>query len=197
MSSLSSSEAEIYDRQLRVWGIDCQQSITASRILCCSLNGSTIEMLKNLILAGVGQISIWDSHTTIAPELFANNYCLSMPGNEIPKQPNTESSNKSVKKDQNETLSHSSSSSSKNQPPASYTDSCIQYLQELNPHVKFQNLSATYHTLEGLFTLSLIQTFDCIIVSDLDLELLVSWYLCFSVDFYWPFPHFISGLHFE
>jgi len=80
---LTEQETELYDRQIRLWGLDSQKryafcdSITpnrinifnttmnvciyrlrAARILLCGLNGFGAEIAKNIILAGVKSITL-------------------------------------------------------------------------------------------------------------------------------------------
>eukprot|EP01103_Thecamoeba_quadrilineata_P016201 TRINITY_DN534_c0_g1_i4.p1 TRINITY_DN534_c0_g1~~TRINITY_DN534_c0_g1_i4.p1 ORF type:complete len:180 (+),score=27.68 TRINITY_DN534_c0_g1_i4:36-575(+) len=60
MSSLTQEEAERYDRQIRLWGLTAQKRMGSSEVLLICLKGSNAEVCKNLVLAGVGTISIYD-----------------------------------------------------------------------------------------------------------------------------------------
>ena len=42
----------VYDRQIRLWGADAQQRIMASRVLFVGLGAVSVELCKNLVLAG-------------------------------------------------------------------------------------------------------------------------------------------------
>ncbi|KAH7830917.1 U4/U6 small nuclear ribonucleoprotein PRP31 [Monocercomonoides exilis] len=53
-------EAAIYDRQIRIWGLDAQTVLRKSRILAIGVSGLCIETCKNLCLAGVNSIALWD-----------------------------------------------------------------------------------------------------------------------------------------
>ncbi|KAF7722057.1 SUMO-activating enzyme subunit 1 [Apophysomyces ossiformis] len=60
-------EAAIYDRQIRLWGLDAQQRhdvtrnlIRDSHILVAGIRAISNEALKNLALAGVGSITLLD-----------------------------------------------------------------------------------------------------------------------------------------
>ncbi|CAD7958065.1 unnamed protein product [Amoebophrya sp. A120] len=63
-STLSKTEATHYDRQLRVWGLAAQQKLSQSCLLFLEVDGILSELLKNLVLSGVGKIYI--HHKTIA-----------------------------------------------------------------------------------------------------------------------------------
>ncbi|KAI8975986.1 sumo-activating enzyme subunit 1 [Pilobolus umbonatus] len=64
---LSKDEAAIYDRQIRLWGIDAQQRIGQAHILIGGMRALTDEVCKNLALAGVASLTLID-HTTIVYE---------------------------------------------------------------------------------------------------------------------------------
>ena len=53
LRTISAKEAEIYDRQLRVWGVDGQQRIASARVLLGGMHALNAEVAKNLVLAGV------------------------------------------------------------------------------------------------------------------------------------------------
>ena len=50
----------MYDRQLRVWGVEAQRRLGASRILVAGLTGLAAEACKNVALAGVGAVVLYD-----------------------------------------------------------------------------------------------------------------------------------------
>ncbi|XP_037041173.1 SUMO-activating enzyme subunit 1 [Bradysia coprophila] len=58
---LTEQETELYDRQIRLWGLDSQKRLRAARILLCGLNGFGAEIAKNIILAGVKSITLLDN----------------------------------------------------------------------------------------------------------------------------------------
>lgn len=68
--SLSKDEIELYDRQIRLWGISAQQRIRASKVLLYNLGGCGTEITKNLVLSGVGSLTIYDSHLLSEDDLF-------------------------------------------------------------------------------------------------------------------------------
>lgn len=57
---LTEDEAELYDRQIRLWGLESQKRIRTSRILICGLNGLGAEIAKNIILSGVKSVTLLD-----------------------------------------------------------------------------------------------------------------------------------------
>ena len=64
-----------YDRQVRLWGADAQSCLIQSSILCLGVTGATAELLKNLTLSGVGQITILDDDA-VRVEDISQNYFL-------------------------------------------------------------------------------------------------------------------------
>ncbi|GFE52686.1 SUMO-activating enzyme [Babesia ovis] len=52
-TTLSNQDAMLYDRQIRLWGIEAQQKLMNSRVLFLGKNGIQEEAIKNLILAGM------------------------------------------------------------------------------------------------------------------------------------------------
>lgn len=61
MAELSEAQAAVYDRQLRVWGIEVQKRLNAAKILIAGCTGLAAEVAKNIVLAGVGSLSLMDS----------------------------------------------------------------------------------------------------------------------------------------
>ncbi len=52
MEKLSVQEAELYDRQIRLWGAEAQQRIRGSTVLIYGMNALGAEVSKNAVLAG-------------------------------------------------------------------------------------------------------------------------------------------------
>lgn len=69
---LSEKEAQIYDRQIRLWGVDAQQRISKTRILIYGISGLAAEICKNIVLAGVGTVHIMDDQLVDYPVLSTN-----------------------------------------------------------------------------------------------------------------------------
>mmetsp|Transcript_7625 Transcript_7625/g.18832 ORF Transcript_7625/g.18832 Transcript_7625/m.18832 type:complete len:381 (-) Transcript_7625:2903-4045(-) len=47
------TEADIYDRQIRLWGADAQKKMQSSMVLYINVTGVSSEIIKNLVLAGI------------------------------------------------------------------------------------------------------------------------------------------------
>ncbi|KAG5682321.1 hypothetical protein PVAND_011680 [Polypedilum vanderplanki] len=58
---LTAEEAELYDRQIRLWGLENQKKLRNSKILIAGINGLGAEIAKNIILAGVKSVTFLDS----------------------------------------------------------------------------------------------------------------------------------------
>ncbi|KAI8111662.1 hypothetical protein M9435_004161 [Picochlorum sp. BPE23] len=63
MEGLTAEEAAVYDRQLRVWGVEAQQRLRSAKVLVLGCSGAAMEVIKNLALAGVGSIVLVDERT--------------------------------------------------------------------------------------------------------------------------------------
>lgn len=61
MSKLTDDEIKLYDRQIRLWGLSSQQKLLQSKVLIINLNSTGMEITKNLILSGMGNLTIWDN----------------------------------------------------------------------------------------------------------------------------------------
>uniref|UniRef100_A0A182RT42 SUMO-activating enzyme subunit 1 n=1 Tax=Anopheles funestus TaxID=62324 RepID=A0A182RT42_ANOFN len=59
-AELTEHEAELYDRQIRLWGLDSQKRLRSARILISCINGLGAEIAKNIILAGVKSVTLLD-----------------------------------------------------------------------------------------------------------------------------------------
>eukprot|EP01133_Synstelium_polycarpum_P000154 gene154-181_t len=66
---LTDYEAALYDRGIRVWGVDAQNRLRKSRVLFVGLSGQSAEVCKNVALAGVGGISVLDHHIVTRSDL--------------------------------------------------------------------------------------------------------------------------------
>ena len=54
-----SDEKLRYDRQIRLWGSATQKQLHDTAIVSVGIDGVVSETLKNLVLAGVGSVSLW------------------------------------------------------------------------------------------------------------------------------------------
>ncbi|KAJ3308355.1 hypothetical protein HDV04_003915 [Boothiomyces sp. JEL0838] len=57
---ITADEVKLYDRQIRLWGMEAQQRMRNSKILVIGITGLSNEILKNIVLAGVGQVTLLD-----------------------------------------------------------------------------------------------------------------------------------------
>ncbi|KAH9519465.1 SUMO-activating enzyme subunit 1 [Bulinus truncatus] len=60
MDLITEDEAELYDRQIRLWGLDAQRRLRASSVLLIGLKGLGSEVAKNIILSGIKAITLMD-----------------------------------------------------------------------------------------------------------------------------------------
>ncbi|PWN33750.1 uncharacterized protein FA14DRAFT_147729 [Meira miltonrushii] len=57
---VTEDEAALYDRQIRLWGLEAQGKIRTSHILVINLDGLTTEAIKNWVLAGIQRLTLID-----------------------------------------------------------------------------------------------------------------------------------------
>ncbi|KAF5730963.1 SUMO-activating enzyme subunit 1B-1 isoform X1 [Tripterygium wilfordii] len=69
---LTEQETALYDRQIRVWGADAQRRLSKSHILVCGMKGTVAEFCKNIVLAGVGSLTLVDDQVVTEEALSAN-----------------------------------------------------------------------------------------------------------------------------
>ncbi|GAQ84097.1 SMT3/SUMO-activating complex, AOS1/RAD31 component [Klebsormidium nitens] len=73
---LTEQEAAVYDRQIRVWGVEAQKRMSKSNILVGgAITGIIAEALKNIVLAGVGSVTLVDD-TPVSAESIAATFIL-------------------------------------------------------------------------------------------------------------------------
>ncbi|KAH7326390.1 hypothetical protein B0I35DRAFT_422580 [Stachybotrys elegans] len=68
---VSADEIALYDRQIRLWGIAAQARIQSANILLITLRGLANEVAKNLVLAGVGSLTVLDGAQVTEADLGA------------------------------------------------------------------------------------------------------------------------------
>jgi ubiquitin-like 1-activating enzyme E1 A len=61
---LSADEIALYDRQLRLWGVEAQNRMRKAHVLLITLRALGNEVAKNLVLAGIGALTVLDSENT-------------------------------------------------------------------------------------------------------------------------------------
>ncbi|KAF5582162.1 ubiquitin-like 1-activating enzyme E1 A [Fusarium pseudocircinatum] len=62
-TTVSADEVALYDRQIRLWGMAAQAKIQSANILLITIKALANEIAKNLVLAGVGSLTLLDSAT--------------------------------------------------------------------------------------------------------------------------------------
>lgn len=75
-NGITADEIALYDRQIRLWGMKAQQKIRSANILLITLKALATEIAKNLVLAGVGSLTIVDDELVGESDLGAG-FCLS------------------------------------------------------------------------------------------------------------------------
>lgn len=66
---ITEDEAALYDRQIRLWGLEAQQRMRNATIFVANLRGVATETVKNIVLAGIGKLIIWDCEDVAAEDL--------------------------------------------------------------------------------------------------------------------------------
>ncbi|KAH8889330.1 hypothetical protein GQ53DRAFT_783242 [Thozetella sp. PMI_491] len=56
----TNDEIALYDRQIRLWGVKAQEKIRNASILLITMKGLANEVAKNLVLAGIGSLTVVD-----------------------------------------------------------------------------------------------------------------------------------------
>uniref|UniRef100_A0A2P2LTI4 Ubiquitin-like 1-activating enzyme E1A n=1 Tax=Rhizophora mucronata TaxID=61149 RepID=A0A2P2LTI4_RHIMU len=69
---LTEQETALYDRQIRVWGADAQRRLSKSHVLVYGMKGTVAEFCKNIVLAGVGSLTLMDDRQVTEEALSAN-----------------------------------------------------------------------------------------------------------------------------
>uniref|UniRef100_A0A1B6LMY0 SUMO-activating enzyme subunit 1 n=2 Tax=Graphocephala atropunctata TaxID=36148 RepID=A0A1B6LMY0_9HEMI len=69
-SNLTEDEADLYDRQIRLWGLDSQKRLRASTVLLIGLKGLGAEFCKNIVLAGIKAITLLDDNDSTKEDTF-------------------------------------------------------------------------------------------------------------------------------
>jgi len=83
---LSADEIALYDRQLRLWGIEAQNRMRRANILLVTIGALGNEIAKNLVLAGIGSLTVLDADSVtqadvasqffVTEEHIGRNVCL-------------------------------------------------------------------------------------------------------------------------
>lgn len=76
VQSMSADEIALYDRQIRLWGMQAQERIRNANILLIGLKALGTEIAKNLVLAGVGTLTILD-HEAVSDDDVGSQFFIS------------------------------------------------------------------------------------------------------------------------
>lgn len=68
----SDEEANVYDRQIRLWGVKAQQQIRSADIFLVGLDGLASEVIKNLVLTGINSITMMDEQPVTQFDMLSN-----------------------------------------------------------------------------------------------------------------------------
>ncbi len=71
-SAITEEEAALYDRQIRLWGLEAQSRLKNARILLVGVSPLSSEVVKNIVLAGVHSLTLADSKEVSETDLNAN-----------------------------------------------------------------------------------------------------------------------------
>ncbi|KAJ5736530.1 DNA damage tolerance protein rad31 [Penicillium malachiteum] len=69
---ISADEIALYDRQIRLWGMQAQEKIRSANILLITVKALANEVAKNLVLAGIGSLTIIDHEPVTESDLDAS-----------------------------------------------------------------------------------------------------------------------------
>ncbi|CRG88586.1 ubiquitin-like 1-activating enzyme E1 A [Talaromyces islandicus] len=68
---ISADEIALYDRQIRLWGVQAQEKLRSANILLVTCKALANEIAKNLVLAGIGSLTIVDHEPVTEMDLGA------------------------------------------------------------------------------------------------------------------------------
>jgi len=74
--TISADEIALYDRQIRLWGVKAQEKIRQANILLIGIKALGNEIAKNLVLAGVGTLTVLD-HEPLSEDDLASQFFVS------------------------------------------------------------------------------------------------------------------------
>lgn len=70
-SDLSADDIALYDRQIRLWGIEAQTRLRNAHVLLVTVRALGNEIAKNLVLAGIGSLTLIDDELVTEDDLGA------------------------------------------------------------------------------------------------------------------------------
>ncbi|GLE02436.1 hypothetical protein PINS_up011274 [Pythium insidiosum] len=71
-ATFSAAEAAVYDRQMRLWGVEAQKRLQTSHVLVSGLGALGAELVKNLVLSGMN-VTLHDTHV-VSPASVATQF---------------------------------------------------------------------------------------------------------------------------
>ncbi|KAG5953413.1 hypothetical protein E4U53_005700 [Claviceps sorghi] len=96
-NTVSPDDVALYDRQIRLWGMAAQQKIQNAHILLITMRGLAHEVAKNLVLAGVGSITLLDGYPVTEVDLGCQ-FFLSEGGESLVGQNRAEAASHALRK---------------------------------------------------------------------------------------------------
>lgn len=76
-TKLGEDEIALYDRQIRLWGLEAQTNIRSARVLLINIGSIGTEITKNIVLSGIGHFSILDNNHIVTEEDLGSQFLLS------------------------------------------------------------------------------------------------------------------------
>ncbi|XP_064602598.1 SUMO-activating enzyme subunit 1-like isoform X2 [Liolophura sinensis] len=74
--TITEDEAALYDRQIRLWGLDAQRRLRSAKVLLAGLRGLGAEVAKNIVLAGIKSLTLLDD-TLVSEEDACSQFLVS------------------------------------------------------------------------------------------------------------------------
>ncbi|KAL3465775.1 hypothetical protein BJX64DRAFT_42628 [Aspergillus heterothallicus] len=79
-TTIIKDEIALYDRQIRLWGVQAQAKLRSANILLITFKALANEVAKNLVLAGIGSLTIVDdalvTEEDLGAQFFINQDCV-------------------------------------------------------------------------------------------------------------------------
>lgn len=72
VTGVTEDEAALYDRQIRLWGLEAQNHMRQAHVAVVSFTGVAEEIVKNIVLAGIGALTIVDAQNVEPEDLSAS-----------------------------------------------------------------------------------------------------------------------------
>jgi len=74
--TITEDEAALYDRQIRLWGLDAQRRLRGACVLMIGAGGLAAEVSKNIVLSGIKSLTLMDD-ALVSKEDFCNQFFIS------------------------------------------------------------------------------------------------------------------------